>query len=103
MYRAATFQLKRDADAWAREIERQADFVTASGYAPPPKDATLAQLIDAYSEASTKAHGKTKTGTLGMLKREIGATRLIHLNDLTVRARPATTSPTSSWSNGGAR
>jgi hypothetical protein len=85
LYRAATFRLKRDAEAWASEIERQADFISANGYAPPPKGSTLTDLIDAYLRDHAKASGKTKTATLAMLKREIGGTKLTHLSDLTVR------------------
>ncbi len=85
LYRAGTFRLKRDAESWSREIERQADYASAGSYAPPPKMATVSDLIDAYINDTAKDHGKTKTATLAMLKRQIGSTRLVHLNDLTLR------------------
>lgn len=50
MYRAATFATKREARDWATEIEAQATHISAGGYAPVPKGATLGDLIDKYSE-----------------------------------------------------
>lgn len=84
-YRAATFPLKRDAEAWAKTIEGQAHQVAASGYAQPPKGATLADLIDTYTEKHTKAAGKTKTATLAMLKARLGKVKLSALSALVLR------------------
>ena len=75
LYRNATFDKKSEARDWAAIVESQATHVAAGGFAPVPKNATVADLIEKYVE-TTKAGGKTKTATLEMLKREIGATPL---------------------------
>ena len=80
IYRAATFPLKRDAERWAAEIEGQAHHIRASGFAPPPRDATLADLIDKYLEQQAKEPGKTKAATLRMLKRDLGKVKLSSLS-----------------------
>lgn len=84
IYKAATFATKREASAWATAIEAQANHIAAGGYAPPPKNATLDDLIDKYVE-TTKEAGKTKTATLNMLKREIGKVKLVNLNSIVLR------------------
>lgn len=85
IYRNAVFPSKREAKDWAASVEGHAHHVAASGFAPPPKDATLGDLIDKYSETHAKDPGKTKAATLAMLKREIGKTRLVALNALVLR------------------
>jgi integrase len=85
LYRAATFPTKRDARAWATAIEAQASHIAAGGFAPPPKDATLGQLIEKYQEDHAKAHGKTKAATLDMLIRELGKQKLGNLNATMLR------------------
>lgn len=84
-YKAATFELKRDAEAWAREAERQATVANAGGYLPAPKGATLADLLDKYGAEVAKQAGKTKAATLAMLRRELGATKLTALSAVTLR------------------
>jgi integrase len=84
-YKGATFTLKRDAEAWGREIERQAEHVVTGGFAPIPKGATVSDLIDLYRKQQAQAQGRTKTATLEMLKREIGRTPLGGLNATTLR------------------
>lgn len=84
LYRAATFTLKRDATAWATQVEAQAEHVAAGGYAPVPKTATVADLIDKYVE-DTAPTGKTKIATLAMLRRELGAIKLHQLNPTHLR------------------
>lgn len=83
--KGATFTLKRDAEAWARDVERQAEHVTAGGFAPVPKNATLADLIDRYNELHAKVPGRTKAATLAMLRREIGAAKLGNLSAVVLR------------------
>ena len=83
--RGATFTLKRDAEAWAREVERQAEHVAAGGFAPIPKGATLADLIDRYGELHAKTPGRTKAATLAMLRREIGDVKLASLGAVVLR------------------
>lgn len=66
-------------------MESQANHIQASGFAPIPKGATFADLIDKYSETITKTQGRTKTATLAMLKREIGKVKLTSLNAVVLR------------------
>jgi integrase len=84
-YRAATFPKKRDAIAWAEGIETQAHQVVATGYAQPPKTATLGDLIDLYTETHAKTAGKTKAATLIMLKDRMGKVKLSALSALVLR------------------
>ena len=85
IYRAATFATKREARDWSISIEAQANHVAAGGFAPVPKTATLADLIDKYNAASTASHGKTKEATLAMLRRDLGKVKLIALNAVVLR------------------
>jgi integrase len=85
IYRAATFTTKREANDWAGQIEVQAHHIKASGFAPPPKNATLADLIDKYEEDAAKLPGKTKTATLAMLRRELGKVKLSSLSAIVLR------------------
>lgn len=93
IYRAATFQTRREAKDWAAAVERQVHHIAASGFAPVPKGATVADLIDAYEEAHEttyektpkKTFGKTKSATLAMLRRELGKVRLSSLSAIVLR------------------
>lgn len=85
LYRAATFGTKAEARTWATQIEAQASHIAAGGFAPVPKTATVADLIDKYSETHTKTAGKTKTATLAMLRRELGKVRLSALSAVVLR------------------
>lgn len=85
IYRAATFDTKREANYWAAGVESQATHIVAGGFAPVPRGATIADLIDKYVETTGKAAGKTKAATLGMLKREIGKAPLASLSAVTLR------------------
>lgn len=85
IYRAATFQTRSEAKNWAAAIESQAHHIAASGFAPVPKGATLADLIDKYSETHTKVPGKTKAATLAMLKRDLGKVKLSSLSAIVLR------------------
>lgn len=76
---------KNDAKRWAEAIERQATYIAAVGYAMPPKEATVKDLIDKYLEVSVEQFGKTKTATLNMLIKRVGAVRLNLLNALVLR------------------
>jgi integrase len=83
--KGATFKLKRDAEAWAAQIESQAEHVAANGAIPVPKTATLADLIDRYLELHAKTPGRTKAATLVMLKRELGHVKLTALSPIVMR------------------
>ena len=84
IYRAATFNTKREARDWAAQVEVQASHIAATGYAPPPKGATLADLLDKYVE-DTRPTGRTKQATLAMLRRELGKVKLSSLNAMVMR------------------
>lgn len=85
IYRAATFETKREAKDWAGGIETQAHHIAAGGFAPVPKGATLGDLIDKYTEAVAKLPGRTKEATLAMLKVRLGKVLLGSLNAVTLR------------------
>ena len=85
MYKAATFATKREAKDWSIQIESQANHIAAGGFAPVPKGATLADLIDKYTETGVKLPGKTKEATLAMLKRDLGRVKLSNLNAVVLR------------------
>ena len=85
IYKAATFATKREARAWSATVEAQVNHVATGGYAPVPKSACLADLIDLYVKTYTKTMGRTKTATLAMLKRDIGAVNLSSLNAVVLR------------------
>jgi integrase len=85
-YKAATFDRKRDAEDWGRQVESQAKLIAVKGYAPPPARATIADLVDRYVEVQLKEAGKTKAATLDMIKRDpIGAVKLASLSALAFR------------------
>jgi len=84
IYRNGTFETKREARDWAAAIEAQASHIAASGFAPPPKGATVADLIDKYVE-DTDPGGRTKRATLRMLRRELGGVTLSNLSALVMR------------------
>ena len=48
LYKAATFALKRDAQAWAAKIESQVEHMAAHGFQPVPEGYKLGDLLDAY-------------------------------------------------------
>ncbi|MEQ6614203.1 site-specific integrase [Pseudomonas aeruginosa] len=85
VYRAASFPTKREAKDWAIAVESQINHVAVSGFAPIPKGADLADLIQKYTESQARAAGKTKAATLAMLEREIGAVKLTALNAVVLR------------------
>lgn len=85
IYRSATFPTKREATAWATQVEAQAHHIAAGGFAPVPKGATLGDLIDKYGEMAARRPGKTKAATLAMFKRELGKVRLSTLSAVTLR------------------
>lgn len=85
IYKAQTFTLKRDAEAWAREAERQADSVSINGFAPVPRGITVADLIDEYTRRFGNHSGKTKTASLAMLRRMLGQIHLAKLSPIILR------------------
>ena len=84
LYRAQTFTLKRDADAWAKQIEVQAEHVIATGYQPVPDGYSVGDLIDGYAQECNMG-GRTKQATHAMLKRELGRIPLKRINSIHLR------------------
>ncbi|WP_298928111.1 site-specific integrase [uncultured Ramlibacter sp.] len=85
LYRAATFPTKREARDWAVVVESQAHHIAAGGFAPVPKEATFADLVEKYRGSHGRIPGKTKAATLDMLVRELGKIRLGALNAVVLR------------------
>lgn len=73
IYRAHTFDLKREAKAWATEIEAQALQVQAGGYITP-KGLTIGKLIKLYGE-SVKEGGRTRNACLARLQSALERTK----------------------------
>ena len=94
-YKAATFDLKRDAEDWGREVESQAKLVAVKGFSPPPAESTLADLIGKYQELHAHDPRKTKLATLTRLKTDpLGKVRLralsaLHFRDFADRRQAA--------------
>lgn len=84
MYRGQTFTLKRDAEAWAKQIEVQAEHIVASGYQPVPEGYSVGDLIDGYAQECNMG-GRTKQATHAMLKRELGSIPLKRINSIHLR------------------
>jgi integrase len=84
IYRNQTFQFKRDAEAWARQVEVQVEHVAATGYQPIPDDYSVGDLIDGYGQECNMG-GRTKQSTHAMLKRELGTVPLKRLNSIHLR------------------
>lgn len=84
MYRGETFTLKRDAQAWAKQIEVQAEHIVASGYQPVPEGYSVGDLIDGYA-LECNMGGRTKQATHAMLKRELGSIPLKRINSIHLR------------------
>ena len=85
-YKAETFDKKRQAEDWAREVEGQAKMVSVRGYAPPPASSTVVDLIDRYRALEAREPGRSKAATLAMLKADpLGKVRLSALSALVFR------------------
>ncbi|TQK10173.1 site-specific integrase [Herbaspirillum sp. SJZ107] len=84
MYRGETFTLKREAQAWAQQIEVQAEHIVASGYQPVPEGYSVGDLIDGYARECNMG-GRTKQTTHAMLKRELGGIPLKRINSIHLR------------------
>lgn len=84
IYRNQTFTLKRDAEAWAKQIEVQAAHIVATGYQPVPDNYTVGDLIEGYARECNMGQ-KTKQATHAMLKRKLGSIQLKRLNSIHMR------------------
>ena len=85
IYKAATFATKREAKDWSITIEAHISHISSGGFAPVPKQSTVADLIDKYAASFVKNSGRTKVATLNMLKREICSVKLSNLNAVVLR------------------
>jgi integrase len=83
-YKGATFDLKRDAQMWAKQIEVQASHIIATGFQPVPERYSVGDLIESYG-ATIPMTGKTKIATHIMLKRELGTLPLKRFNSVHLR------------------
>ncbi|RZT04274.1 Site-specific recombinase XerD [Duganella sp. CF402] len=84
IYRNATFEFKRDAESWARQVEVQVEHVAANGYQPIPDNYSVGDLIDGYGQECNMG-GRTKQLTHDKLKRELGEIPLKRLNSIHLR------------------
>jgi len=73
IYRAHTFDLKRQATTWATEIEAQALQVQAGGYITP-KGITIGKLVQMYSD-KIKEGGRTRNACLTRLQSALDRTK----------------------------
>ena len=73
IYRAHTFDLKRQAKIWATEIEAQALQVQAGGYITP-KGLTIGKLIQMHSD-NVKEGGRTRNACLTRLQNSLDRTK----------------------------
>ncbi len=78
LYKGATFKLKREAQAWAAQVEVQAHSLVTTGYQNVPQGYTVAKLIDTYIE-DTNPHDKRRH-CLERIKRDVGRYALSKLN-----------------------
>ncbi len=85
VYKASTFNTKREAQAWAAIAASQAVHMAASGIAPVPAGATVADLIAAYRADQKTQQGRTKQSVLNMLSKRLGHVPLAGLNSAHLR------------------
>jgi len=83
-YKAATFPLKRDAQAWATQVEAQVGSMQITGYQQIPQGYTLGKLIETYLE-ETNPEGRSKIFTVAMLKEKLGHQQLKNINQIILR------------------
>ena len=78
LYKGATFNLKREAQAWATQVQAQAHSLVTTGYQNVPQGYSVGKLIDAYIE-DTDPHDK-RHHCLLRIKRDVGHYNLGKLN-----------------------
>ncbi len=83
-YKSATFPLKRDAQAWATQIEAQLGSMQATGYQAIPQGYTLGKLIESYL-ADVDPQGRSKLFTVNMIKEKLGNHQLKNISPITLR------------------
>jgi integrase len=83
-YKAATFPLKRDAQAWATQVEAQVGSMQITGFQQIPNGYTLGKLIDTYIE-EVDPQGRSKLFTVAMLKEKLGNKLLKNISPIILR------------------
>jgi len=82
--KTATFPLKRDAQAWATQIEAQLGSMQITGYQAIPTGYTLANLITSYLK-DVAPEGRSKLFTVDMLNTKLGHHQLKNINPIIIR------------------
>lgn len=82
--KTATFPLKRDAQAWATQIEAQLGSMQITGYQTIPTGYTLGNLITSYLK-DVAPEGRSKLFTVDMLNTKLGHQQLKNINPITLR------------------
>jgi len=85
LYRAKTLATKTEANKWGTLVEAGILSGRRDGVLPVPKDATLAHLIEKYTETDGKLAGRTKTAALAMLRRTLGHIKLAKIEPAHLR------------------
>jgi hypothetical protein len=81
LYRGQTFTLKRDAQAWAKQIEVQAEHIVASGYQPVPEGYSVGDLIDGYArECNMGGRAEQASGRSGQSAKRASFSRVSDTN-----------------------
>ncbi|OJI04527.1 site-specific integrase [Polynucleobacter sp. MWH-Adler-W8] len=83
-YKSATYPLKRDAQAWATQVEAQVGSMQITGYQAIPQGYTIGKLIETYLE-DVAPKGRSKLFTVQMLKDKLGANQLKNLSPIMLR------------------
>ena len=82
--KTATFPLKRDAQAWATQIEAQLSSMQITGYQAIPTGYTLSNLITSYLN-DVNPEGRSKLFTVDMLNTKLGNHQLKNLSPIILR------------------
>lgn len=83
-YKSATFPLKREAQAWATQVEAQLGTMQITGYQAIPANYTLANLITSYLN-DVNPEGRSKLFTVDMLNTKLGHHQLKNISPLIIR------------------
>lgn len=83
-YKSATYPLKRDAQAWATQVEAQVGSMQITGYQAIPTGYTLGNLITSYLK-DVAPEGRSKLFTVDMLSTKLGHHQLKNLSPIILR------------------
>jgi len=82
--KSATFPLKRDAQAWATQVEAQIGTMQITGYQAIPTGYTLGNLIESYLK-ELEPEGRSKLFTVNMLNKKLGHQLLKNISPIILR------------------